>query len=39
MSCKDTHKGLGTKFDVSNRVIAGELSGSQFGKSVEVRMS
>jgi len=32
-------KGLDTKFDVSNRVIAGELSGSQFGKSVEVEMS
>jgi len=39
VSCKDTHKGLGTKFNVSNRVIAGELSGSQFGKNIEVRMS
>jgi len=33
------HKGLGTKFDVSNRVIAGELSGSRFGESIEVEMS
>ena len=32
-------KGLDTKFDVSNRVIAGELSRSQFGKGVEVEMS
>ena len=39
MSRKDAHKGLGTKFDVSNRVIAGELSGSRFGESVEVEMS
>jgi len=36
---KDTCKGLGTKFDVSKRVIAGELSGSQFGEGVEVEMS
>jgi len=39
VSCKDTCKGLGTKFNVRNRVIAGELSGSQFGKSIEVEMS
>jgi len=39
VSRKDTHKGLGTKFDVSNRIVAGELSGSRFGESVEVRMS
>jgi len=39
VSCKDTRKGLDTKFDVSNRVIAGELSGSQFSESVEVEMS
>jgi len=32
-------KGLGTKFDVSNRIVAGELSGSRFGESVEVKMS
>ena len=25
--CKDAHQGLGAKFNVSNRVIAGELSG------------
>jgi len=36
---KDTCKGLGTKFDVSNRIVAGELSRSQFGKRVEVKMS
>jgi len=32
-------KGLDAKFDVSNRVIAGELSGIQFGKGVEVETS
>jgi len=39
VDCKDTRKGLATKFDVSNRIVAGELSGSQFGESVEVKMS
>jgi len=39
VSHKDTCKGLGTKFNVSNRVIAGELSRSRFGESVEVEMS
>ena len=39
MGRKDTCKGLGTKFDVSNRIVAGELSGSRFGESVEVKMS
>jgi len=33
------HKGLDTKFNVSNRVITGELSGSQFGEGIEVEMS
>jgi len=36
---KDTRKGLGTKFDVSNRIVAGELSRSRFGESVKVKMS
>ena len=39
MDRKDTRKGLGTKFDVSNRIVAGELSGSRFGESVEVKVS
>jgi len=39
VSRKDTRKGLGTKFNVSNRIVAGELSGSRFSKSVEVKMS
>ena len=39
MSRKDTRKGLGTKFDVSNRIVAGELSGSRFGEGIEVKMS
>jgi len=39
VSCKDTRKGLGTKFDVSNRIVAGELSGSRFGEGIEVKMS
>jgi len=32
-------KGLGTKFDVSNRIVAGELSRSRFGEGIEVKMS
>ena len=39
MSRKDRRKGLGTKFDVSNRIVAGELGRSRFGKGVEVKMS
>ena len=39
MGRKDTCKGLDAEFDVSNRVIAGELSGIQFSEGVEVEMS